>query len=507
MGSPSVVLTGLSADDPVPGVYVETNFAQGQAAGAEGPRIALLLGNKTSAGSATVDTTIYGPDTPVPCQTEADVIALFGAGSPLHRAFRRWTAINPVTPLYLMAVTASGGTAATLTITITNAATGNGNHRVMFDEEFVDTAITSGDSANSIATNIAAKINAKTHWPFTASPSTNTVVLTMKVAGPRGNFGRIQCQITSGIATTTSQTSDTAFASGATADSNATALSNLLSKRFYYIVSEAEDATQFGALVTQVNSQAAPITGIRQRCFAGSVDTIANVTTLATGRNAARAEVVWLKNSIWTPFEMAAHQAAIYALFENSGRSPRTNFAFFGADEQTSNYWKIPAPRDLTAWPTRPNFVSALNNGITPIGVDTRGKTYLVNRITTRSLNGSTADYRIRDAHKVTVCDFFADDLQAKTVKNFSGKKIANDPAPGAPFPGPTVVTPTVYRSAVFKLIDDYNDEDLLQDVALIKAATIVQRESAPTTRLGVRVPLRPIDNLLQVAIAVDQVA
>ena len=503
----SIVLTGFAANDPVPGVYVETNFAQGAAAGADGPRIALLLANKTSAGSATPDTTIYGSDTAVPCQTEADVISLFGAGSPMHRGFRRWTAINPDTPLYFMAVTASGGTAASSTITFVNAATGNGNVRVYLDEEFVDTAVTSGDAIATIATNVAASINAKTHWPVTAGAALGVVTMTAKVAGPRGNFIRFQASISSGIATTVSPTADTAFTSGATADSNATALTNILAKRFYYIVSEAEDATQFGALVTQVNSQANPTTGIRQRAFCGAVGTISATTTIATGINAARAEIVWLKNSQWTPFELACHNAAIYALFENSGSSPRTNFAGFGGDELSSRYWKVPAPRDLTAHPTRANFVSALNNGITPVGVDARGKTYLVNRITSRSLSGSTADYRIRDAHKVTICDFFADDLQAKMVKNFSGKKIANDPAPGQPLPGPTVVTPAIYKASVFKLLDDYNDNDLLQDLALIKEATIVQRESSPTTRMAVRVPLRPVDNALQFAIAVDQVA
>lgn len=504
-----IVVTGLAENDPVPGVYLETNFAQGPAAGSSGQRAALLIGNKLSTGAATVDTVIYGADTPVPCTTEADVISLFGQGSPLHRAYRRFTKINQVTPLYLLAVTESAGTAASLTITITNAATGNGNIRVMFDELAAECAVTSGDSANSIATNLATKINEKADWPFTASPSTNTVVLTMKVKGPRGNFGRIQCLITSGIGTTISQTADTAFSGGATADSNTTALSTILAKRFDYIISEAEDATQFGALLTQVNLQAAPTTGIRQACFAGSVDTVANTITIATGRNGARAELVWSYKSPWSPFELAAHNAAIYSLFEASSR-PRTNFAGFGTDEQSQTYWHVPPPRDVTAHPTRAQLVSALNNGITPIAVDSRGKTYLVNRITTKSLTGAVADYRIRDAHKRMVCDRFADSVHAKTVLQFSGRKISGDPPQGKAPPGADFVWPQLYKSTVvFQLIDDFNDNGMLDPdkVAAAKAGTVVQRGTSPTTRMGVRVPLPTVDNALQFAVAIDQVA
>lgn len=502
-----IVVTGLASNDPVPGVYLETNFAQGPAAGSSGQRAALLIGNKLAAASAVADTVIYGPDTPVPCVTEGDVIALFGNGSPLHRAFKRFTKINQVTPLYFLAVTPSAGTAATLTITLTGTASGDGNIKVMFDETSVDCRVTSGDTANSIATNLAAKLNERADWPFTATPSTNTVVCTMKVPGPRGNYGRIQCQISSGITTAISQTTDTAFASGATADSNTTALATILAKRFYYIVTEGDDATQLGAVCSQVNLQASPTTGIRQRVFSGSVDTVANVNTLAIGRNTARAELAHSYKNIWTPFEMAAHNAAIFALFEASP-SPRTNFAGFGTDELSQAYWSIPAPRDVTAHPTRPQLVSLLNNGVTPIAVDTRGKTYLVNRITTKSQTGGVADYRIRDAHKVTITDFFADDVGAKTSLQYSGRKIAGDPPKGKAPPGRDFVWPALYRTMLTSLVDDYNDNGLLDPdkVDAIKKGIDVRRGTNPTTRMGVRVPLYTVDNALQFAIAVDQV-
>jgi phage tail sheath gpL-like len=503
----SIVITGLAANDPVPGTYVEVAFAQGDASGASADRSILLMGNMTTAGAATADTVIYGPDTAVPLQTEENAIALFGAGSELHRMFRRVTKVNQVTSVYAIAVTESGGTAASTTVVLATNASGSGTLTVYVGDESVDVGIVTGDTPTVIGDALVLAVNAMTHWPVTAANSSGTVTFTAKIKGPRGNWLRIMARITAGIGTTTTKTADTFFTSGATADVSTTALATISTKRFYRIVSAADDATQLGALLTQVNLMAAPTTGMRQRVFAGSITTLAATNTIATGLNGARAEIAWQKNGPVPPSELAANLAAIVALFEDSGQSPRCNFAGFGNDELTSNYWHIKASRDSSAWPTRADIKSALNNGVSPIGLNSNGTTFLVNRVTTRSLSGATADYRIRDPHKVTICDFFGDDIGAKTTLNFSGKKLASDPPKGARPPGPDVVTPGIWRGSIFGLIDLYDFNDLLQDVALIKSGTIVQREVSPTSRISARIPLRPIDCAFQFGVFVAQVA
>lgn len=504
----SIVLTGLAANDPVPGVYEEVSFAQGPAAGYGGTRPILLMGNKTSAGSAAVDTGIYGPDTTVPCQTEADVISLFGTGSELHRMFLRAAKIvsGTTVPIYLIAVTESAGTAASGTITYATNASANGTTRVYVGDEFVDVAITSGDTPTNIASNVAAAINAKTKWAVTASPAVGVVTITARQKGPRGNWIRFQASITAGIGTTATAATDAFLTSGATADSNTTALTTILAQKYYYIASAAEDATQFGALNTQVLSQALPTSGIRQRCFAGSVDTLANATTIATGINSARAEVIWQKNGLLTPSELAAYFAALYAV-EETGDAPRCNFSGFPVTPTDQTFWAIPKPRDATAIPTRANIVSALDNGLTPLGAFANGNTYLVKRITTRSLNGAVADYRIRDAHKVTVCDFFADDLHTKIALQFGGKNLSDDPPKGARPVGGQVVTPSQVKAAILKLVDDYGDLGLLQRLQEIKDAVVVQRETSNTSRVSARIPLEPVDVADVFANAIQQVA
>ena len=505
----AITIPGFPADDPVPGNYLNINFAQGEAAGSGSPIEVLLMGNMLSTGIATADTVVYGPDTTVQLQTEQDAIDLFGTGSELHRMFRRFVAVNKDTTVRAIAIT-EAGTQATGTFRFVGTATANGTAKLWVHDELIEVSIANLDTASTAATNLAAAVNQKTHWGVTAeATATGTwgfVTLTARQKGPRGNQIRFMPGITPNIGLTIPTAIDRPLESGATNDSNTTALSTINNSKYYYIVSAAGDATQFDALSDQVNTNAAPTIGIRQRCIAGSVDTVSATNTIATGRNSARAELVWSEKSPWTGAELAANHAAVVTLFETKP-NPRTNFASFGNDASTAPYWLVPRPRLDSAIPSRTNIKSALNNGVIPIGVNPNGTTYLVNRITTRSLNGSNNDYRIRDAHKVTICDFFGEDLLAKVNLQFPGMRIGDDVPDGETQPGANVLTPRRLRNCVFGLIDVYAGNDLLQDVAKIKDGTIVQRESNPRTRMGVRIPLRTVDNFLQSALDINQVA
>ncbi|MDI3282115.1 hypothetical protein [Polyangium sp. 15x6] len=500
-----IVLTGLAANDPVPGEYVEVAFAQGEASLGTGQYYALLIGNLLSTGAGSTNT-LYGPDTAVSMTSEQDAITLFGAGSELHRQVRRFLQVNTTTPLYVIAVAeGDSATAATGTITVTGPATSAGTLRIFIADEFVDVGFVTGDSATTIATSAVTQINAKTHWPVTASNLAGVITLTSKQKGLRANFVRYFAKVIpfSGSGVGVTPTTSTLVTGGTVSDDISTVLTTIVARRFYYIAPAASDSTQLSALLTQINTQALPVNGIRQRMVAASVDTLANTITIVDALNGARAEMVWLQNSDMPPCELSAHNAAVYAL-EEAPFPPRLNFDFYG--DADSDQWRIKAPLSGTA-PTRSQVYAALNAGVTPIGVRTSGKTYLVKRVTTRYKNGSIVDYRIRDSHKVTICDRFADDLIAKAATQLRGKIIGDDPKKNEPTPGPNVATPRIVKALVDRLSDDYGEDDLLQNVSTIKSQTLVLRDSANKTRMSAKIPLQPVDILDQVAFRVDQVA
>jgi len=508
MASP-ISLIGLASNDPVPGVYIQTNFAAGPASSGTTTYSALIVGNKLSTGSATADTVIYGPDTATTMTSVADAIALFGDGSELARRVADFMKVNKTTPLYAIAVAEGGGAAAsTGTITVATNATGSATLRIFVGDEFVDTGIVTGDTPTVIAAAAVININSKSSWPVTAANVAGVITITSKQKSLRANFIRYFAQIlptTSG--TTVTPLASTACTGGTVSDSNVTALATILGlgRRFYYNVSCAEDATQVGAFLTQIQAEALPTAGRRMRLFAGSVDTQANAITVSTGLNSERCELAWLQNADQTPSGLAATSAAVFAL-EEAQAIPRINFAFYGQTASTSAIWKLRAPLAGNS-PTRAQVFAGLNAGLSVIGVGPAGSTYLYKRVTTRFKNGAVVDYRIRESGKVTIEDFFADDLQGQVIAAMDGAVIGNDPIKGQPEPAPNVKTPRNLKSIINSLLRQYFDKGLIQEIGATIANSIVQREAAPTNRMGALIPLQPVDPWDQAAIRIDQIA
>ena len=503
-------LPGIGANFPNPGTFVWRNFAAGPASGSGAQRKAILIGNLLSSGVTGAASVIYGPDTAVPASTEQDWINLFGYGSELHRGFKRFTKANKTTPLYAIGVAQSGGTAASTTVTVATVPSANGVARVYINDEFVEYSFSSGDTLLSIVNGIRDAINARQDWGVTATAAVATVTITAKQAGPRGNWLQVQASIraSSGGAmnTTITQTTKAFFTSGATADSNTAALAVLATQNFYYQISAAEDATQFGALVTQVEANALPTIGICDRAFCGGIDSQSNTNTIATGLNAERAGLIWGgADCDIPPFELACAVMGAVSYLEAS-TPPRHNFSLFPFTPTDAALWTVPAARSRKQLMAA-QITSAITNGVSAVNATPNGQAQLVKLCTTRSLTNSISDSRIRDHHRVTEIDYFGDDLAAKLTLQFGGKDIVDDPAQGAPPPPPTATTPNRILDATLVLVDDYVTRGSFKNGDQIKAGTVAQHETNPTNRASVRVPAQVIDILEQIACEVDQVA
>ena len=73
-------------------------------------------------------------------------------------------------------------------------------------------------------------------------------------------------------------------------------------------------------------------------------------------------------------------------------------------------------PINDSALPTTTELKSMLNQGVTPIAFTDGGAPYVVRAVTSQCKgSGSNFDYRVRDAHIVTVSYRFTNDLVART--------------------------------------------------------------------------------------------
>lgn len=110
-----------------------------------------------------------------------------GAGSQLARMVEAYRQTDPFGELYVIAVPEATGAAATVTLTVTGAATESGTVNVYVGRTRVQASVTNGDNVTTIASSIKDTINAVPTLPFTASSSAGVVTLTARHKGLCGN--------------------------------------------------------------------------------------------------------------------------------------------------------------------------------------------------------------------------------------------------------------------------------------------------------------------------------
>lgn len=507
-----IELTGIPSNYATPGDYLELNLGVGPTGIGEGQYAALIIANKTSAGSATVGTEIYGPDTSPVLQSETDAIAILGAGSEAHRLWRAFRKTNRTTPLYVVCPADAAGTAGSTTCVLANASTGSATLRCWIQDEVIDTPIANAQSIASLGAAAVIQINSRTQLPVTVAFVTDTFTFTSKNTGPRANEIRVRMAIVNGSTATTVTPNNvsTALTSGATEDSWTTALSTILPTRYYYIVSPSTNVsgTNFDDLVAQVSAQALPLTGIRQRVICGSIASQSTASTIAANAavNNARVQMAWLQTADWTSGEIAAHVAATLAIEED--RLWSVNMRDYGngviAGRDTSAIWKLTAPFTRANWPTPTSIETALNNGLMPIGVlGNTGGTYIVMSTTTKHKNGSAFDYRSRSSHTVATLDRWCDEFKATYSSRFGGANLADDPRDGEPAPAANVVTPRQIKALITEKVFKYANK-YVKHAQRIVDNSIVIRDPNVNSRVGVKIPMEVIDLLLQSMISVD---
>jgi phage tail sheath gpL-like len=496
----SIPITGVAADWRLPGSYAEILFNQGPATAFAGVRDVVLVMPKTSSGTATVNTRY-----PIPNEQTAELLG--GSGSMIHRAARKFLKVNKDAKLYCVAYAASSGgspASATAVLTIATTATGPGTLTVMVCGETCQFTFATGATPTQIGDGIVAAINAKTFLPCTASNGSGAVTFTAKIAGASQGTAtlgviRVRCEITSGIATTASfggafLGTGTAGADGSTTEAAnlATALATLNAVRNYYLVVSEHSATGLGNLKTHISTKCEPRRGLLSVGIAGYTGTLANVTTIATGRNYERLQIVWQPNSEHDVAELVGAMAAIRQKTEAVDTAYNHN-GYSLSDIILPAY-------AVSDFPNADDQNDAINDGITCIASNDSGA-YIVKSVDTRSKNpgGTVDDFRSTETHRVSVCDEFVDEEKVDFALNYAKLKLAADEllADGTPNPNQRfprgVMKPSRYGVHIFQRIDKFVDAAKLQDAQASKDSLRVVKTGS---RLEVGFDLHVIDFL-----------
>lgn len=155
-----------------------------QAGNVSNPQRALLAGQMFTSGGQAGNAT---PGVPIPIGSVALAGQAFGVGSMLYRMVVAFYASNTTQQLWCLPVAdPAAGTQATGYMLVTSG-NNSGVLSLYIAGQLVTVNVASTDTSTTIATNIAAAINAMLSLPVTATASTNLVTLTCQWKGLTGN--------------------------------------------------------------------------------------------------------------------------------------------------------------------------------------------------------------------------------------------------------------------------------------------------------------------------------
>lgn len=528
----TVTIPGLSASRKTPGVNILVALGSVPTSAAEAPARVVILANKitstltgaspsfsVTAGTlaAATPTRIYSPD---------DALVYAGQGSEAHLAALSVFQHMPDAEVWLCLV-AEAGTAATGVLTFVNAATAAYTVRFRLNGKVIDVAVASGDSVTAIALACANAILDEADLPLTAQNSAGVLTFTPKNTGPRGNAlvvevafvssagveTRITTSATTSPGATTGQLSSVtttentySLSTGATGDSIANALAALTSETFHRYVCAPVDSTNLDLLVAHLDSVAGVLNQHRSQAVACSPAASGTAITLATGRNAARQQIVWHYNSPLSPPQVAAAVCAARLAGDSVAGGVLPGEAQDpGANLSGILLAGVPPQHLVAERPTPTEIESALNNGLTPLEPAAAGRTAIVRSITSRSLALGQPNFSVLDTSTVGILDFVADDLRADLSATFRGKKVKDDPSGGGPPLAPSVVTPSIIRARVAFKLKQYEARGLLENVDANMDLLVAVRNGAG--RVDLEIPCDPGNGLMIIGAVVRQVA
>lgn len=307
----------------VPGNYTEVNASRASGKEPALPRRILVVGQRLSGDSAA------GIPFRVTSENDADRNA--GVGSMLAEMLRVVKNTNRSHEVWGIGLAdAGGGVKASCTCTVSGTATA-GALAVYVAPYWVGStlrgqyviAVAAAQSLASIATDLAAKINADPYRQVDAAAVAAVVTLTARFAGVNGNYLSVKHSYFDGERLPGIGLAITAMASGATNPPIGPAITAMGDKHFTHFVNPYTDATNLTAYETELTRRWGGT--VQREChgFAGASGSVGTLITLGDGRNHELSSILGVGDSPTPPWIAAADLAAVDAFEMHPGRPLR----------------------------------------------------------------------------------------------------------------------------------------------------------------------------------------
>jgi phage tail sheath gpL-like len=473
----TVPFSNIPQNNRVPFFYAE--FDNSQAGYFSQQNRTLLVGQKLVAGASPANTL------QLTARTD-EAKSLFGVGSMLARMHEIYRQNDPFGEVWCIALDDPGaGVAATGSFAITGTATKAGTLNAYVGSQRVQIGVASGDTAATLATALAAAINANVDLPVTAAAATGTVTLTARHKGALGNDLLLQMNYygaAGGESTPAGLTvTVNAMSGGTTSPALTGAVAAMGDEEFDFIISPYSDTTSLDLWRTTMNDSSGRWAWNRQiygHVYSAQRGTFSALQAAGVLRNDQHTTIAGFETLVPSPaWEYAAAYGARNAVYINADPARPT---------QTGELVGIlPAPAGN-------RFVQTERQTLLSSGIATSfvsgGVVRIERAITTYQKNlWNQADPSYLDSETLHQLAAILRRLRNAITTKYPRHKLADD---GTQFgAGAAIVTPSVIRGELLAQYAAMEDEGLVENAKAFAANLIVERAANDPNRLNVLLP------------------
>lgn len=470
-----MALGTIANDVRVPLVYIEIDNSQALSGNIAQDQKVLLLGQMTSSGTASP---LQVVEVPV---SESAIDSLFGVGSMMALAAKRYRKANGYTRTFAIPIAdLTEGAAAEGAFTFAGPAVQAGTLYLLVAGQSVQVGVAANATDETIATSVAAAINAKTNLPVTAlvdSATPKKVKVKSKLKGLTGNDIDLRYnyysgeQLPSGVTVTVD-----AMAGGAGTPDMSAVIAAMPDEWYNHIMMPFSDTSSLNTLRDEMLERWGPykmMEAIAYSCYRG---TYGETITFGESRNDFLISTM-MSSTMPTPtWEMAAAYCGIaaYHLAIDPAR-PLQTLALPGVIP--------PAKEDRFGWPERNNL---LKSGIATYQVQPGDVVAIEREVSMYQKNSyGDPDPSYLDITTPATLGKIRYDVNVMVSNRFPRHKLADDDVLSRIDPAQPIVTPKLMTEAIFEVAERWVTEGLIEDFDLFKETFKCYRDASDRNRLN----------------------
>lgn len=471
-----------------PGIYTEFDTSRAQQGPSIQPYKVLMLGQSLATGTK-------GTNTLSQVTSTSQAKSFYGRGSMLAAMCEAFFNENKINPLWVWNVAdAAGAVKAKGTITVgvggdPAVATTETPLIYIIDGVRISVPVEPGDTANGIATAIAAAINADPEVEVTAAATTNVVTLTARHGGEVANgyhLSRDESAPLPGGVTSSTAGIGTGVRGATAGTKNPVTTDGIAAigeETFNIICSPYLDVGNMGKWDKEMIDRWGPLRQNDGQIVSARRGTVTAQTTYMGTLNSEQITVIDCLGPSG-PHKWSANLAGVLA---------RELQADPGRPMQSVPLRAILSPDDSEQRTQREaNLLLAAGMSTTTVN---GGITSLQRIRTTRKTDAlGEADTALADLNSKAALSYIRFDFRRRFIQKFSRHKISDD---GVKFgPGQSVITPLLAKSEILALFEDWQELGLVEGIAQFENDLLVERSATDPNRLDIRMPPDLINQL-----------